>query len=330
MLPDLDEELRFLERVVLSAGGQRTYLIGSRTTGEFSAGSSSSDLDVVVVAPSGAAIRRCFEIAHRVRSEAGPRFKMHLGVRCRAPEELEAFARYLAMQGYHTDFAIELLQPSIAPVPFPRPSLDPVDSSEYLCLLGETLWTELRFRSIPKFEYEPYLQAKTCLTYLNCILVGLSRFNPRHADRIRSWNDLFGAHPILDRALACKSGQLDMPSSEVGKVIEDLRSRAFNLLSKIGLRETAFDPAQFWLPAGEGSPEDRRGQQLSICTALCAQLGSPTHLPMAPPIRDAELHHLFFDSESTLVERLNHYRLSRSEESRRDWGSPANWKTIES
>ncbi len=329
MLPGLSEEMDCLKKVVAEAGGRRAYIIGSRTTHEFSAGSSSSDVDVLIVAPSGATLRRCFEIAHQVRAEVGPRFEMHLGVRCRAPDELEGFARYLTLQGYHTDFAIELRQGSLPKESLPRPIFEPVDLSEYLCLLGESLWTELRFRSASTFENASYLRAKTCLTYLNNVLIGLGRFIPTHADRVRYWNDTFGDYPILEHALACKTGELNLLSSEVDDAIEDLRTRAINLAGKIGPRDSMFDATLFWLPAGEGSPDARMRKQSGICAALGAALGSRTSPSRTEAGFDNELYGLFSGPEGTLVERLHHYRLKNSDESRRDWGSPADWNAIE-
>lgn len=324
---DLDLAGELLLDAIRTAGADEGYLIGSRTTGEASI---HSDADFVLVLKRPADEFGCFQVAQRFRDAILGALPCAAGVRCRCISEVPAFARYLMLHGYDTRFARQIRDSSSPPGGLSESAAGAAGRNEYLCVLGEALWTEVRLRGCDA-NADAYEAAKVCLMYLNTALMARGRFLPTNSARVAAWEAEHGNSAGLRHALACKAGAAHEVSEALLACIAQLRDEVMDRVADREAPATHVDPAIFWLPA----PPDgefgavRAEEMISICAYLyqlaCGQRPSPRD-PRAP----AELRSVCTAADgSWSATAINRFRLRNSLESRRDWGTALDWSHYE-
>lgn len=303
----------------------QVYLIGSATTGEFSAAIGTSDLDFLAIVREGASDEECAELKQKLRSSLDQRLDgRKVGIRCRCPSELPGFSRYLALQGYHASFAYPLIETKA----FGLPDFlnDPATAEEYACILGECLWAELRSPDAwaPSAVSE-HFHAKSWLAYVNLLLVSDGSFLPTHAARVARWNltscdALTVPASIFESRQAAASRQEGI---EVSGLVERLRHQAMAQARARGLEpgQRCTGQPDFWATLGDAEHVGIE-KGFEICEALAALLNV---LPATTSSRSAGRCASFLQSLVTLprretVSRIHEYRVTHSRDSRRDWG----------
>jgi hypothetical protein len=230
-----------------STGLMAAFLVGSATTGELCPAPDTSDTDVVLVVAPEVNEPACVEMKARLRSAFARLNLPPPGLRCRYPDELVGFSRYLLLQGYDSALAIRLLEGG-ADLALPKPDVSPSTRAEVLCVLGETLWTEVRYRlgEPPSDDTALYSAAKTALAYATLILTAQGIFLPTHAARVAR---LALLQPQLadqlNQALATKMGDFT-PWPSAWDPVAQLRRVTLNAVEVAAPTSGSFDAAQFW------------------------------------------------------------------------------------
>ena len=182
---DLELEGGLLLDALGAAGADEGYLIGSRTTSEASI---QSDADFVLILKRPEDEFGCFQVAQRFRDAIKGAMPCPAGVRCRCISEVPAFARYLMLQGYDPRFARRIGESNSASGGLHEAVADAAGRNEYICVLGEALWTEVRLRgNHSNAGAAAYEAAKVCLMYLNTASIARGRFLPTNSARVAAW-----------------------------------------------------------------------------------------------------------------------------------------------
>ena len=263
-----------------------------------------------------------------MRSEfcSGPLSGLPIGLRCRYVHELQEFSRYLALQGYHPSFALPVLdRDNAVHIPdFPRHA---ATQQEFLCVLAECLWGELRSQAevSPSITSRRYREAKNALAYLNLLLVGLGIFLPSHAQRIGCWVETYPQYAVqLQAALHAKTGQSNNTKfDELEALTHSLRRLSIASKSALVPAPDGFDPMQFWSSLRKTeTPAARIDEAHCICDALQAIVSGETfqERPLKSMACAKYIEGLIGVSKHTAVSRIHSYRIENAQASRRDWG----------
>lgn len=303
-------------------------LIGSATTGEICNVMGTSDIDLLILVDADTSEDKCTYIKYLLRTQLhnGPLSNKPAGLRCRYLHELAAFSRYLALQGYHLSLSIRLFATHDC---FPLPDFErhAAARGEFLWVLGECLWGELRSRTNANAnaDIQLYLEAKNALAYLNLLLVAEGIFLPTHAQRVERWNSLQASDSKqLKVALAAKTGgKLKTTRAELTLLTEKLRQQAIEKVESLSIDTFGDDPAQFWSTASE---DDTHASRINLASCICDSLATlitdirSTKSSLVPDGCAGFLDALGSDSKRTAVSRIHAYRIKESRHSRRDWG----------
>jgi len=310
-----------------AAGADECYLIGSRTTGEASI---HSDADFLLVLNRHEDAFGCFQVAQRFREAIRSSMPCPAGVRCRCSSELPAFARYLMLHGYNTRFARRIGGSGSTLGGLSEVAASAAGRNEYLCVLGEALWTEVRLQG-GHADGDTYRAAKVCLTYLNTALISRGKFLPTNSARVAAWQAEHGQSAGICDALACKLGASHEVSEAMLACITQLRNEVIDRVADCEADAAHVDPAVFWLPPSHDREfgAERVEEMFGICECL-HQLASGRRPSPRHPRASAQLHDACTEPDgSWSAAAINRFRLSNSHESRRDWGTALDWPHYE-
>ena len=325
LMDDLSLSGRLLLSAIGAAGADDGYLIGSRTTGE---ASMHSDADFLLVINRPADEFECFQVVQRFRDGIRGATPYSVGVRCRRISEVPTFARYLLLQGYDTRFARRISENGTPPGGLEEATTEATGRNEYLCVLGEALWTEVRLRGRRgNAEAAAYEAAKVCLAYLNVALVARGSFLPTNSARVVAWEAEHGCNAGLRDALACKAGASREVSEALLECIARLRDLVLERVPDCKAPAAHFDPAIFWLstPLDREFGAERAEEMMGICAYLYQLACGRTPTPRAARA-PLELHGACTTADgSWSTTAINGFRLRNSVESRRDWGITVDW-----
>lgn len=317
-------------------------LLGSMTTGEMCRWQGTSDIDLLLIMRDEAVEDDCSEIKEDVRQLFSKRrcAQNLLGLRCRYVGELAAFWRYLALQGYHSSYALPMCINDGVFRNIPDFQRQPARKEEFLCILGECLWGELRARARSREcpKKDSYYEAKVLLNYLNLLLVADGVFLPTHKERAHYWNESRrdGMTEIIVAAVEAKTGvSLERGWQQLRLGTDALRALALNRWSGCQTAEQGMviDPAIFWIAQSAITDlSERANISLKICNLLAKVIADnqqgtvdDKELLISPGSRvDCQLLHFLEschgESYPLLVEKIQAFRIAHSEASRRDWG----------
>lgn len=318
-----------------------TILLGSATTGEMCQMTGTSDLDLLLVVHDYVDDDACYEIKAGLRRRfATSRLaEKSAGLRCRYVNELISFSRYLALQGYHASHSIPLYGYITRPNGLPEFDRRAASREEYLCVLGECLWGELRCRAQQgtSHEVDCYLEAKTLLSYINLLLVAEGVFLPTHAERGAYWKGSYGRELqwTIDSAVSAKIGVFTgVRWRDLHQGTKALRKAACKRWQACAAVSTAeIDPAMFWMPHDAAARSSERCAAMSqICEILMEVLekhdadralakASSWSSPMSTssPFVNVVAAQANVPVRQ-LVAQIHTHRIASSEGSRRDWG----------
>lgn len=319
------------------------YLIGSLTTGELSPHVGTSDIDILMIVVDSLDDHGCEELKAYLRSKVGERFfglTGHLGLRCRYSRELGGFARYLALQGYHCNFATSLISPYEDGHLPPFFTKNSSSKDEFLCVLCECLWAEIRALALQGRDsvVVEYAAAKALLAYVNLLLVSHGIFFPTHRERIAAWVAQFRPkdEAALSHALEVKLGHsTSVNGLDFGYLLLRYRADAVERIDHLSNDFTGrFDSAQFWIGKGVALDRKRRLQvtleiSRTMITLLASREGTAlseieTTLTRMEDFSWPPLAELFSATQElpnkSLISRMNSFRVSESSYAKRDWG----------
>lgn len=303
-----------------STGLMAAFLVGSATTGELCPAPDTSDTDVVLVVAPEVNEPACVEMKARLRSAFAHLDLPPPGLRCRYADELVGFSRYLLLQGYDSALAIRLLEGG-AELTLPKPDVSQPTRAEVLCVLGETLWTEVRYRLGERTSVYGalYSAAKTALAYATFILTALGIFLPTHAARVARLSMLQPQlSNQLNQALAIKMGDF-IPWPSAWDLVARLRRIALNVVNVASPTSDFIDAAQFWSdPPARFEPLSREEEMNRINQSMERFLEGVDAGVVVVPSDDG----LFRAGmpAGAVPPFLHATRLRQSRAARRDWG----------
>lgn len=321
---------------------RHAYLIGSQTTSEQSTRPGASDIDLLLVVDEDLDLHGQAQLRKRTAVTLGSSDALggHMtGVRCRHEFELEFFVRYLALQGYHSDCAVSLYHRDYLQTPLPAFSNVSVSRQEYICILGECLWGEIRALAAKRSlaAHTSYGEAKSLLAYVNLLLTSIGIFLPTHGERVVAWSSL--APPddrrVLAAAARIKKGETGTEDSAhaIQSLLPTYRETALQAVVAVQEEREGFDPAQFWIGTHrELDKQQRLLATIEVCNALHKLLqeltatrhrrklaGTEVLVPTFPPLELA-LSCPAGTALSTITARINRFRLGEAQPAWRDWG----------
>lgn len=304
------------------------FLIGSATTKEICDITGTSDIDLLLLVEPGTSEDECEHIKERLRTElqVGPFSSKPAGLRCRYAHELKTFSRYMALQGYHSSLSVSVFSAG-EQVQLPDFERFRATRGEFLCVLGECLWGELRSQAVdnPDTDVQIYLEAKNALAYLNLLLVAEGVFLPTHAERVAEWE---ATHCVGSRqlhvALAAKTGLGHKAErQDLTSLTAMLRQRAIDVVESLKRADDGMDPMQFWSTfSGLDMTDSRHNEAFRICDSLASLVSGrqPTTRQISPSTCAGFINSLGLESKRAAVSRIHTHRITESQASRRDWG----------
>ncbi len=304
------------------------FLIGSATTKEICDTAGTSDIDLLLLVEPDTSEYECTYIKEQLRSrlQMGSLSCKPIGLRCRYVHEMKGFSRYLALQGYHAPLSRSVYSAG-KHVQLPDFERFGATRGEFLCVLGECLWGELRSQAVdrPATSVQTYLEAKNALAYLNLLLVGEGVFLATHAERVARFTatECVGSRQ-LQFALEVKKGLAHQAEHhDLTSLIALLRHRAMDIAGSLKTSNEGFNPMQFWSSPSEPEAAPPRYDQASrICDALASLVSGrqPTTVQTSPSGFAGFINSLSSASKRAAVSGIHARRIKESKDSRRDWG----------
>lgn len=352
--PDSDSSQR-TEKVISSIAAEisscanctnivEVHLLGSIATDEMNHSVvGTSDLDVLIVVDDYVDERMCSSLKAELRERLARSHilaRVSVGLRCRYSHEIPNFSRYLALQGFHSGYSISIYQRDGGIKCLPDFASHAATLDEYLCILAECLWTDIRYKATSGLGADVgyYGQAKSLLSYLNLLSISDGIFLPTHAQRVEHWRKInFEQNcEAFNVALKIKTGQSVSvkDSSILDQCTVHLRSLAKEKLLRYAANEVVdIDPALFWMSAHQPIDWiDRRKLMRQLCVGFVELLNlediqKDQFHPSVSSFSRIEWQELsnilaLYPEHpiSEVAGKIHSLRINNSPESKRDWG----------